>query len=429
MYILGLVLGIIILLVLSALYSGSENAYFSLNENDLNELEEEGHPNAHLVRHHMDSPKQLLATLLVAINFVNIALVIMCTVLSSAILPESFKNSIAGSVSEAAVITAILLMFGEVLPKMYATYKPKTLALTLAPAIRVSSWLFKPGTILLTYLSDFVEKRVKIKNNNLSVDDLNHALELTDEHEQGTMHDNDILRGIIHFGNTDAKQIMTPRLEVKALNANWNFTSVIEQVREFGYSRMPVYEQTIDNIKGILYSKDLLPHLDQPNDFSWQKLIRPNFAIPENKKIDDLLKEFQLKKTHIATIVDEFGGLSGIVTLEDVLEEVVGEINDEFDEEDVIYSQLDKNTFVFEGKLPLKQFYKITGLNAEIFEANKGESDTLAGLILEIEGKIPKKNQQIKFEGLVFTIESSDNRRIKRIKVSLPEKSTENDEL
>ncbi len=415
------IIGLLILLFLSAMFSGSENAYFSLSKFEIEEFKTSLAASDRLAAKHLENPRHLLATLLIANNFVNIGIVLLSVFITNSCMGPEFAKSLWGWFIQVIAVTFLILMLGEVLPKVYSTQKPKLVASLMAYPLLVATKLFAPISWLLMKTTLILDKNIKIRHHSVSVDDLTHALDITENDETGTPEDRKILKGIVEFGNTDVKQVMKPRMDVKALDLHWKFDRVMNQILDSGYSRMPVYENGIDNVKGILYIKDLLPHLDQPSLFGWQNLIRPHFAVPESKKLDDLLKEFQHRKMHLATVVDEFGGLSGIVTLEDVMEEVVGEINDEFDDVELVYSKLDDFNFVFEGKISLNNFYKITGLNAEPFEQNKGEGDSLAGFILEQEGKIPRKGQKIIFQQVSFTIEASDNRRIKRIKVTLPQ--------
>lgn len=407
------------------MFSGSENAYFSLTKFDIDEFKSSLSATERLAALHLDHPRRLLATLLIANNFVNIGIVILSTLLTEELMDPIFAKTFWGWFIQVVVITFVILMLGEVIPKVYSTQKPKEVASLMAYPLLVASKVFYPISLLLLATTKIIDKRIKVRGHSVSVDDLTHALDITTDENSATAEDRKILKGIVEFGNTNVKQIMKPRMDVKALDDSWDFIKVMNYIREAGYSRMPVYKDSIDNVLGILYIKDLLAHLEKPTDFNWQELIRPHFAVPESKKIDDLLKEFQERKMHLALVVDEFGGLSGIVTLEDVMEEVVGDINDEFDDDEVFYSKLDQFNYVFEGKIALTNFYRILNLDPGPFEDKKGESDSLAGFILELEGKFPTKNQQIKFNGILFTIESADNRRIKRVKVSLQNDSNE----
>ncbi len=418
-------LGILILLMFSAMFSGSENAYFSLTKYEIEDFKSSLSASERLAALHLDNPRKLLATLLIANNFVNIGIVILSTIITEEFMDPEFAKSFWGWFVQVVVVTFVILMLGEVIPKVYSTQKPKEVAGLMAYPLLVASKVFYPISLILLATTGFIDKRIKVKGHSVSVDDLTHALDITKHETSATAEDRKILKGIVEFGNTDVKQIMKPRMDVKALDEEWDFGRVMKYILDAGYSRMPVYKDSIDNVIGILYIKDLLAHLEKPVEFKWQELIRPHFAVPESKKIDDLLKEFQHRKMHLAMVVDEFGGLSGIVTLEDVMEEVVGDINDEFDDDEVFYSKLDDHNYVFEGKIALNNFYRILDLEPSPFEEKKGESDSLAGFILELEGKFPRKNQKITFNGLLFTIEAADNRRIKRVKVTLPKETDE----
>ncbi len=421
-------IGVVVLLGFSAIFSGSENAYFSLSKYEIEEFKSSLSAPERLAAQHLENPRKLLATLLIANNFVNIGIVILSTIVLETVMTPEFANSLAGWFIEVIGITFAILMLGEVLPKVYATQQPKLMAGLMAYPLLVADKIFTPISWVLMITSGFIDKHIKVRPHTISVDDLTHALDITQHDSASTAEDRKILKGIVEFGNTDVKQVMKPRMDVKALDKVWKYDRVLAYILDAGYSRMPVYENGIDNIIGILYIKDLLAHLTNKPDFEWQKLVRETFAVPESKKLDDLLKEFQHRKMHLATVVDEFGGLSGIVTLEDVMEEVVGEINDEFDDDELVYSKLDDHNFVFEGKISLGNFYRITGLDAAPFEDKKGEGDSLAGFILELEGKIPRRKEVITFNDIVFTIESADNRRIKRLKVTLPAEKEEDNE-
>ncbi|MBX7182378.1 MAG: gliding motility-associated protein GldE [Bacteroidia bacterium] len=413
-------IAISILLLFSAMFSGSENAYFSLSNYEIDEFKSSLSASERLAALHLDNPRKLLATLLIANNFVNIGIVILSTIITEELMDPVFAKSFWGWFIQVVVVTFVILMLGEVIPKVYSTQKPKEVAGLMAYPLLIASKLFAPISFILLLTSNFIDKRIKVKGHSVSVGDLTHALDITKHETAANAEDQKILKGIVEFGNTDVKQIMKPRMDVKALDDAWSNEKVMAYILDAGYSRMPVYHDSIDNVIGILYIKDLLAFLNKSESLDWKSLIRPHFAVPESKKIDDLLKEFQHRKMHLALVVDEFGGLSGIVTLEDVMEEVVGDINDEFDDDEVFYSKLDDFNFVFEGKIALTNFYRILNLEPTPFEDRKGESDSLAGFILELEGKIPRKNQKINFNGLLFTIEAADNKRIKRVKVTLP---------
>jgi gliding motility-associated protein GldE len=357
---------------------------------------------------------------LVTNNFINIAIVIVFTSLSDSFLGE--MNPVLELFIEVGIITSLILIFGEILPKVYANRNALFFSKKMAPVISILDryilfWITYP----MSQTTSFFEKRLGDQSNQFSVDKLSQALELTGDNET-TSDEQRILEGIVNFGNTDTREVMCPRMDMFALSDDSSLEEIIPSILEQGYSRIPIYQEKKDNIKGILYTKDLLPNLDNPN-FVWQDILKPPIYVPENKKLDDLLKEFQQKKIHLAIVVDEYGGTSGLITLEDIMEEIVGDISDEFDEEDLSYSKLDETTFVFEAKISLKDFFRVIDLEEiEIFESIKGDSETLAGLLLEIAKKFPKKGQKINFEGYVFTVEELDQMRIKQVKVQLPKK-------
>jgi len=364
-------------------------------------------------------PKRLLATILVANNFINIAIVLVFTVLSDSFL-GGIENPVVVLLIEVGIITTLILIFGEILPKVYANRNAlqfsKRMALVISILDRyILFWITYP----MSRITGFFEKRLGDQKNQFSVDKLSQALELTGDNET-TSDEQRILEGIVNFGNTDTREVMCPRMDMFALSDDLTLDEIIPIILEQGYSRIPVFQEKKDNIKGILYTKDLLPNLDN-SDFVWQDVLKPPIYVPENKKLDDLLKEFQQKKIHLAIVVDEYGGTSGLITLEDIMEEIVGDISDEFDEEDLSYSKLDERTFVFEAKISLKDFFKVIHLEeTDLFESIKGDSETLAGLLLEIAKKFPKKGQKIKYERYVFTVEELDQMRIKQVKVELP---------
>ncbi len=408
---------IAILVFLSAMISGSEVAFFSLSVANKKDLSESNNINSLRIIQLLENPKKLLATILIANNFINVAIVMLSTV----IVEKSFDNNELSGYAQFFIqviaVTFIILLFGEVIPKIYANKFNLKFSRIMALPLSFISIIFKPISSVLVSSTSIIDKRYKKKTNSISVDELEHALDLTKD----SVEDEDekkLLEGIVKFGNTDAKQIMTPRTDVNTLDFESKFDDILKTIFETRFSRLPVFQETLDNIKGILYVKDLLPHIESGNDFHWKDLIRNPKFIPENKKLDDLLKEFQEEKKHIAIIVDEYGGTSGIVTLEDVLEEIVGDITDEFDQEDLAYSKLDENNFVFEGKTSLMDMYRIMDISGDIFEEAKGESDTIAGFCIEQAGKILLKNEKIQFHNLMFTVEAADKRKIKQVKVS-----------
>lgn len=422
--------GMILLLFCSAMISASEIAFFSLSIKELKDIENSPNRTARAIIELVKNPKSLLATILIANNFVNIAIVILST-FASAELFDFSRNPILGFVIQVLVVTLLILLIGEVLPKVYATKNSTKLVAAMALPMLALRKILKPVSSILVFSSSIIDKRIKKAQYIGNIHDLGHALELTSQDKKSNEQEHKILRGIVKFGKTDVKQIMKPRTDVDAFEYNTDFKTLLVKILESGHSRIPVFKNNFDNIAGILYIKDLLPHFDKDEKFKWQSLIRPPFFVPESKKIDDLLKEFQEKKNHLAIVVDEYGGASGIVTLEDIMEEIVGDITDEFDEEDLSYSKLDKNNFVFEGKIPLIDLYRVLGIEGASFEKAKGDADTLAGFLIERTGKIPQKDEKIKFENFLFTIESSDKRKINRIKVTILEISerVENEEV
>lgn len=413
---------VLILLIGSALISGAEVAFFSLQLKSLEDsLESDADPTLERVINQLKNPKRLLATILVANNFINIAIVLVFSTLSDVFF-EGIQNPYLILFIEIGLITSLILIFGEILPKVYANRNALAFSKRMSLFISILDryllfWLTYP----MSQTTIFLENRLGDQKNQLSVDQLSQALELTGANET-TFDEQRILEGIVNFGNTDTREVMCPRMDMFALSDTMTLEEILPQILEQGYSRIPVYHEKRDNIKGILYTKDLLPNLEDPN-FQWQKLLKPPIYVPENKKLDDLLKVFQKKKIHLAIVVDEYGGTSGLITLEDIMEEIVGDISDEFDEQDLSYSKLDDFTFIFEGKISLKDFFKVINLeDSTLFEAIKGDSETLAGLLLEMAKKFPKKGQKIKYEGYNFTIEEMEQLRIKQVKVKLPNK-------
>ena len=411
---------VLFLLISSALISGAEVAFFSLQIKSLEDTEDaELTQSIRRVISLLKKPKRLLATILVANNFINIAIVLLFASLSKTIF-KSIENQLIVLFIEIGIITTTILIFGEILPKIYANRNALAFSKRMAPIIRfLDKFLLFWVTYPMSQTTIFLERRLGDKKNQLSVDQLSQALELTGEDET-TSDEQRILEGIVNFGSTDTREVMCPRIDMFALSDELTLEEIIPLILDQGFSRIPVFNEKKDNIKGILYIKDLLPNLKTPN-YEWQTLLKPPIYVPENKKLDDLLKEFQQKKNHLAIVVDEYGGTSGLITLEDIMEEIVGDISDEFDEQDLSYSKLDENTFIFEAKISLKDFFRIIKLEeTEIFETIKGDAETLAGLLLEITKKFPKRGQKIKFEGYQFIIEEIGKFRIKQVKVSLP---------
>lgn len=398
----------------SAVASGSEIALFSLTKKDIEEIEKQR--KKHLIETLLERPKKLLATILIVNNFINIAIVVISVQITNLIFAN--LDPWLKFILEIGLVSFTILFFGEILPKIYASRNAVLFSMKVADLIHVLNIGLSPISMPMRSFSIFVEKKFKQQSSNFSVDHLSHALELTSD-EETTKEEHKILQGIVNFGNTDTRQVMKPRIDVFALNESASFSEILPLIIENGYSRVPIYKENLDTVVGVLYSKDLLPHIDK-KDFKWTSLLRQPYFVPENKKLDDLLKEFQEKKIHLAIVVDEYGGTSGIVSLEDIIEQIVGDISDEFDDEDLIYSKLDDNNYIFEGKTNLQEFYKAIDLDDEtIFENAKGESETLAGLLLEISGRFPKKGEVIHFDSFKFTIEALDKKRIKQIKVTL----------
>ncbi|RAV28118.1 gliding motility-associated protein GldE [Sinomicrobium soli] len=414
---------LVVLLCCSALISGAEVAFFSLTQTDINEEIASKSNRGTLIVKLMQKPKRLLATILVANNFINIAIVLLFSSLGQSFF-GGMEQTIFGIVElrfilEVVVATALILLFGEILPKIYASRNRVRFVHLMAYPLTVLDRVLLPFSIPMKASTAFLQHKLGRQKTNLSVDQLSHALELTSESDT-TREEQKILQGIVSFGNTDTKQVMCPRIDIFALSEDLKFQEVIREIVKNGYSRIPVYKDHVDNITGVLYVKDLLPHIDKKT-FAWARLKREAYFVPENKKLDDLLKEFQDMKMHLAIVVDEYGGTSGLVTLEDIIEEIVGDISDEFDDEDLIFSKLDENNYVFEGKTSLKDFYRVLRLENDeaLFEEKKGESETIAGLVLEIAGKFPRIREKINFHHFTFVIEALDEKRIKQIKVTI----------
>ncbi len=416
---------LIILLVCSALISGAEVALFSLSKSDLEPQENTPSKALEIINALLRRPKKLLATILVANNFINIGIVLLFASLSEQLFKgvNSELNLVFFKIDlvffiEVIIITFLILMFGEILPKVYANRNNLKFSKFMARPLMILDALFAPISMPMRRVTLMIHKGLGKQKSNLNVDYLSQALELTSE-EDTTKEEQKILQGIVSFGNTDTKQVMRPRIDIFALESSLKFEAIIPEIVAHGYSRIPVYEDSIDSVSGILYAKDLLPHL-QKKEFNWNSLLRAPLFVPENKKLDDLMVEFQEKKIHLAIVVDEYGGTSGVVSLEDVIEEIVGDISDEFDDDDLIYSKIDENNYVFDGKTALKDFYRIIKLEDEsIFENYKGEAETIAGFVLEISKSFPKIRSKIKFNSYTFVVEGIDNKRIKQLKVTL----------
>ena len=409
-------LGIIFLLLCSAMVSAAEVALFSLSQNDITTLAEEDVSKANLISKLLQRPKKLLATILVANNFSHIGVVIIFSFVGTTLF-ESIASPFLKFIVEVLLVTFLILLFGEVLPKIYASRNNIKFSKFVANPLSLLDKLLSPISLPMRSVSVLLHEKLGRQKSNISVDQLSQALELTSTDDTSS-EEQKILEGIVSFGNTDTKQVMSPRIDIFALEIEETFAEIYTKIVEKGYSRIPVYRESIDHIEGVLFVKDLIPHINK-KEFDWKQLIREPFFVPENKKLDNLLKEFQSKKSHLAIVVDEYGGTSGLVSLEDVIEEIVGDISDEFDDENLNFSQIDEKNFLFEGKINLKDFYRIVDVDEEIFENSKGEAETLAGFILEILGNFPKKGQKIHFSNVRFSIEVVDKKRIKQIKITL----------
>ncbi|SEK89561.1 protein involved in gliding motility GldE [Aquimarina amphilecti] len=417
-------LALILLLICSALISGSEVSLFSLAPSDLKIEGEEETANQKIISKLLSKPKKLLATILVANNFINIAIVLLFDALGEIYFHD--LNIVwwgwvdVRFVVEVVVVAFLILLFGEILPKIYASRNKVKFASFMARPLRVLDWIITPISLPMRSVTISIHNRLGKQKSNISVDQLSQALELTSDTDT-TSEEKKILEGIVSFGNTDTKQVMKPRIDIFALNRDMGYAEVIPAIIKQGYSRIPVFEDSIDKVIGILYVKDLLPYINH-KDYSWVDLVREPYFVPENKKLDDLLNDFKDKKNHLAIVVDEYGGTSGLISLEDIIEEIVGDISDEFDDEDLVFSKLDDLNYVFEGRTSLKDFYKVLKLEDQaVFENKKGDAETIAGLLLEISGSFPKRGDVIVLEKYVFKIESLDNRRIKRIKLTIDE--------
>ena len=413
----GAVLAIIlagILLIASGFASGAEIAFFSLSPNDLNELDEEKRSVDGKIKFLREDSERTLATILITNNLVNVTIIMLCNYFFAHVI--SFGNAYwLEFLVITVLLTFLLLLFGEIMPKVYCAQHALSACRAIASTIVGLRRLFYPLSSILIRTGVLAEKVLQKENHMLSVDDLEQALELTDKEE--LKEEKNMLEGIVRFGDETAKEVMTSRQDVVALDFRSSYPEVLRCIVENNYSRIPVYQESMDNVRGILYIKDLLPHLNKPANFRWQSLIRPPYFVPETKKIDDLLRDFQENKVHIAIVVDEFGGTSGIVTLEDILEEIVGEINDEYDEEEKSYVRVNANTYVFEGKTLLSDFNKILSLDDKLFDEVQGDADTLAGLMLELKGDFPQLHEKLEFQNFRFEVVEMDEHRISKVKV------------
>jgi gliding motility-associated protein GldE len=416
-YTISGILTSLLLLLASAMLSGAETAYFNLRSDQVKEIEKQSDFRSRLIIRHLKKPRKFLATITITNGFVNIGFIITMGILLNWAF-DFTKLPTLGFIIQIAIIAFILLLFGEVLPKFYAKKNSKKFVRRTAILIILFDRIFHPLSMLMLNTTKIIGNKLANIKQNITIDDLSHALNLT-THQ--ITEDENILKGIVKFGNIDAKEIMKSRVDIYAVEIETKFKDLLALIIDSGHSRIPVYAENFDNIKGILFIKDLLPHFEKDDSFKWQTLIRPPYFVPENKKINDLLQEFQANKIHMAIVIDEYGGTSGIVTLEDVLEEIVGEITDESDEDEIIYSQIDESTYVFEGKTLINDFLKIVDIDDDYFDDIKGDADTVAGIILELTGEIPGRNKKIEYKNLTFTIESVDKRRIKQIRVKINE--------
>jgi gliding motility-associated protein GldE len=412
---------LIILVVLSGLVSGSENAFFSLSPTDIATLEESNTGSSRRalqllnVPDRLNATQNLLATILILNNFVNISIIVLTTYALQGVWAQLDLSYWAQFAAEVGGITFILVLFGEIIPKIYATQNNITLVRITSRLLFFAEKVLKPFVWALTKSTTIIDRRIDRTQKNVSLEELNQAIEIASEDDN--IEEKNILKGLVNYGNISVKQIMKPRMDVSAVDVETEQQELINLIKEWGYSRVPVYEENFDKIVGILYIKDLLPVLTHKSDQKWQSFMRDPFFVPENKKIDDLLEEFQERRIHMAIVVDEYGGSEGIVTMEDVLEEIFGDLVDEFDEDELVYSKLDDNKYIFEGKALLTDMSKIFDLNSEYFNEARGESDTLGGLLMEINQDLPKRGDVINYEAFTFTIESADKRRVKRVKV------------
>lgn len=424
---IGEFVALFILFFLSGFFASAEVGLFSLTPVQLMELKEESHKQVNkIILHLLNRPKKLIATLIISNNLVNIAAIILSSVITAQ-MGQFDGNPILTFIIQIVVVTFLIVLIGEVMPKVYAAHRNFSIVKMAAYPVYLTDKILTPISVPLVSSTSFLEKIFKKKSYNVTLDQLTHAIDITDD-EDSPPEEKRILKGIVSFGNIDVRQIIKSRNEVVAFSLESKFNEVKQQIRETGYSRIPVYQNSLDNIKGVLHIKDLIAHLDKDDSFKWSDYIRPTYFIPESKKINDLLQEFRQKKMHLAIVVDEFGGTTGIVTLEDVLEEIVGELRDEFDDEEPVYSKIDDNIYVFEAKILLNDMCRIIDYERSYFDDVEGNIDTLAGLLLELNGTIPQKGHAINYKDLSFFIESADKRRIKRVKVVINQTEIATDE-
>lgn len=407
---------VIVLLAISALISGSEVALFSLEPKEIKDLKSNKKRSASLVIKLLSEPEQLLAALLVGNNFINIAIVLLTAHITNSLIDFSLVPTL-GFIFNTIIITSLILLVAEIIPKVYAAHFPKALALKISAFLNILVIITKPVNFLLINSTSFVNKRLIKYKKNLSIDEISKALQLTDHLDISD--DKEILEGIVKFGNKSVNEIMRSRLEVISIDIHNNFERVLQTIKESGYSRIPVFAGTLDDVRGILYIKDLLPYLDKSATYRWQPLMRQPFFVPETKKIDDLLEDFQKSKVHMAIVVDEFGGTSGLVTLEDILEEIVGDIADEFDEDESLFTKVSESEYLFDGRIMLNDFCKVFDYEDDIFDDIRGEADTLAGLILELKGEFPMLHEKLNCKNFTFEVEGVNTRRITKIKVTI----------
>lgn len=416
LFLLSVVL-LFILLLCSALISGAEVALFSLKKGDIETADADNSKSIILITSLLERPKKLLATILVANNFINIAIVILFAYVGQ-FLFSSIENEVFRFLLEVICATFLILLFGEIIPKIYASRNSLKFSIALARPLQFLDVVFSPISMPLRFITIQIQNGLGKQKSNISVDQLSQALELTND-DDTTKEEQQILQSIVSFGNTDTKQVMRPRMDIFAVNIDAEFNTIIPEIINNGYSRIPVFEENIDKVVGILYVKDLLPHLNK-KIFGWKTILREPFFVPENKKLDDLMQEFQIKKVHLAIVVDEYGGTSGVISLEDIIEEIVGDISDEYDVEDLNFSKIDENNYRFDGKTSLKDIYKILSTeDNSLFEDKKGEAETIAGFILELSGGFPRVGSEINFGNYVFTIEAIDKKRIKQIRLTI----------
>jgi putative hemolysin len=414
-----LALGIIllVLLLLIAIISGSEVAFFSLSSEDRQMCKESESSTERRIAYHLDNPQRLLATLLIFLNLVDIIFVTLTSMITKQVLGNS-AEALMGVLVQTVGVTFILVFFGELIPKVWSNQNPLRFARLTVPMVDVATTIFKPISSMLMGISNVIEKRVERKGYSITADELNHALEITAGKETTTQ-EKDILKGIVNFGSVSVKSIMRPRRDITAFDVELDFHELMDRINKSGYSRVPIYKETTDKIEGVLYVKDLIPYIDQDENFKWQNFIRSAFFVPESKKIDDLMYDFQEKRVHLAVVVNEYGATEGIVTMEDIIEEIVGDIKDEFDEEELEYTKLDDNTYEVEAKMNIQDLCRTLKVESDFFDEVKGESESLAGLIIELFARLPHVGEEFTYKQFTFKAISVDNRRIRRVKLSI----------